>query len=808
MKKTYKIVGMTCSACSSSIENRISKLPGVNKASVNLLTNTMDVDYDEKQVDDSVITKNVEELGYKIDNSNENNKQDNSKKRKDPKLKKQFHKLIASIILSIILMTISMAGMLHLPFASFLKDNPVFNTILQLILASIVYILNFHFFKMGFKSLFKGYPNMDSLIAIGAGASYVYGLLVLIGLLTNHVDHFNNLYFEGGAMILTFISLGKYLESKSKAKTQDAILKLIELQPNKVNLVKVDNSIVVVDYDDVNKGDIILVNKGDKIPFDGKLLSNNASVDESLISGESLPISKKANDELVAGTINVGNSFEMRAEKVKDDTSLKQMIKLVEQAANSKAPIAKIADKISRYFVPTIIILSILIFAYWYFTTHDTSLAINFGISVLVISCPCALGLATPVSIMAATGTAANNGILIRNGEVLETASKAKVVFLDKTGTITEGKPKVMKTSLDDQTFKIVSKIETLSNHPLAKAIINYEKPADLQVNNNEEISGKGIKATVGDDEYLVGNRALLDENNITINEKLYKEYIEQALTVIMVAKNQKFVGLIGISDPIRLDSKQAIDNLHKLGLKTVMISGDNEKTAEYVGKKVGVDKVISEVLPKDKANYLKEAQEKGDKVIMCGDGINDALALINADVGVAISSGSDIAMDSADVILRSNDLLDVVNFIKLSKKTLANIKENLFWALIYNVIAIPIAAGLFYHQGLVLQPMIAALAMSCSSLFVVGNALRLRFLHRVKQEVIMKNAILKVDGMMCEHCQQKVQSVIDKYSNLEGSVDLKNHEVDVEYPENFDLNELKNAIEEAGYKVTSIEKK
>lgn len=808
MKKTYKIVGMTCSACSSSIENRISKLPGVNKASVNLLTNTMDVDYDEKQVDDSVIIKNVEELGYKIDNSNENNKQDNSKKRKDPKLKKQFHKLIASIILSIILMTISMAGMLHLPFASFLKDNPVFNTILQLILASIVYILNFHFFKMGFKSLFKGYPNMDSLIAIGAGASYVYGLLVLIGLLTNHVDHFNNLYFEGGAMILTFISLGKYLESKSKAKTQDAILKLIELQPNKVNLVKVDNSIVVVDYDDVNKGDIILVNKGDKIPFDGKLLSNNASVDESLISGESLPISKKANDELVAGTINVGNSFEMRAEKVKDDTSLKQMIKLVEQAANSKAPIAKIADKISRYFVPTIIILSILIFAYWYFTTHDTSLAINFGISVLVISCPCALGLATPVSIMAATGTAANNGILIRNGEVLETASKAKVVFLDKTGTITEGKPKVMKTSLDDQTFKIVSKIETLSNHPLAKAIINYEKPADLQVNNNEEISGKGIKATVGDDEYLVGNRALLDENNIIINEKLYKEYIEQALTVIMVAKNQKFVGLIGISDPIRLDSKQAIDNLHKLGLKTVMISGDNEKTAEYVGKKVGVDKVISEVLPKDKANYLKEAQEKGDKVIMCGDGINDALALINADVGVAISSGSDIAMDSADVILRSNDLLDVVNFIKLSKKTLANIKENLFWALIYNVIAIPIAAGLFYHQGLVLQPMIAALAMSCSSLFVVGNALRLRFLHRVKQEVIMKNAILKVDGMMCEHCQQKVQSVIDKYSNLEGSVDLKNHEVDVEYPENFDLNELKNAIEEAGYKVTSIEKK
>lgn len=808
MKKTYKVVGMTCSACSSSIENRISKLPGVNKASVNLLTNTMDVDYDEKQVNDNIITKNVEELGYKIDNSDENNKQDNSKKKKDPKLKKQFYKLIASIVLSIILMAISMAGMLHLPFAGFLKDNPIFNTILQLILASIVYILNFHFFKMGFKSLFKGYPNMDSLIAIGAGASYVYGLLVLIGLLTNHTHHFNNLYFEGGAMILTFISLGKYLESKSKAKTQDAILKLIELQPNKVNLVKVDNSIVVVDYDDVNKGDTILVNKGDKIPFDGKLLSNNASVDESLISGESLPISKKVNDELVAGTINVGNSFEMRAEKVKDDTSLKQMIKLVEQAANSKAPIAKIADKISRYFVPTIIILSVLIFAYWYFTTHDTSLAINFGISVLVISCPCALGLATPVSIMAATGTAANNGILIRNGEVLETASKAKVVFLDKTGTITEGKPKVMKTSLDDQTFKIVSKIETLSNHPLAKAIINYEKPADLQVNNSEEISGKGIKANIDNDEYLVGNKALLDENNITIDEKLYDEYIKQALTVIIVAKNQQFIGLIGISDPIRLDSKQAIDNLHKLGLKTVMISGDNEKTAEYVGKKVGVDKVISEVLPKDKANYLKQAQQNGDKVIMCGDGINDALALINADVGVAISSGSDIAMDSADVILRSNDLLDVVNFIKLSKKTLANIKENLFWALIYNVIAIPIAAGLFYHQGLVLQPMIAALAMSCSSLFVVGNALRLRFLHRIKQEVTMKEAILKVDGMMCEHCQQKVQSIIDKYSNLKGSVDLKNHEVKVEYPENFDLNELKNAIEEAGYKVTSIEKK
>lgn len=746
MKSNYDIKGMHCSSCSSSIERAISKLDGVKEVNVNLLTNSMSVDH-EVSITDRIIIDKVEKLGFSASvQGNENNIYIDSKENEvDDEIKSMKIRLIISFAFMLPLMYIAMGHMVGLPVPNiFIGDkNALIFALSQMFLTIPVMYVNRAYYENGFKALFRKNPNMDSLIALGSTAAFAYGVFVVFRLAyafsysqSEVVSHYSHaLYFESAAMILALITLGKYLEAKSKAKSTDAIKKLMDLSPKKAIRLE-GNKEVEVGIEDVNIGDILVVKAGTVIPTDGSVIKGRGSVDESAISGESIPVEVYENSKVIGSTLLKTGYIQIKAEKIGEDTSLAQIIQLVKDANATKAPISKLADKISGIFVPVVIIISIVTTLIWAWLGYGFEMAFSMGISVLVISCPCALGLATPVSIMVGTGQGAKNGILIKSAEALEVLHEVDTIVLDKTGTITIGKPMltdIISDKFDKKEFiKLAGSMESPSDHPLSLAISDYAKESNveiLDVDDFKNIDGRGIEVIIDDKKYYAGNLKLMNDKNIST--ELYidraNDLSKQGKTVMYFADISGIIGIIGVADQVKASSEEAIDLFHKAGLETYMLTGDNEKTANAIANNLNLDKVIAEVLPQDKEEIIRNIQSQGKKVAMVGDGINDAPALARADVGIAIGAGTDVAIEAADLVLIKNSLIDVVNAIDLSRATIRNIKQNLFWAFFYNIILIPLAAGILYKPfGISLNPMIASGAMSLSSIFVVTNALRL----------------------------------------------------------------------------------
>ncbi|NLY18876.1 MAG: copper-translocating P-type ATPase [Clostridiaceae bacterium] len=742
---------MTCSACSAAVDRSVRKLEGVSDVNVNLLTNSMTVEYDDKIVEPEKIIQAVEEAGY-----NASLYTAEVKPLKDVKplnsvkeqIKGMKQRLAVSFVFLIPLMVISMGHMVGIPLPMWLHGtgNAVNFAFLQLLLTLPIVYVNRKYYQTGFKTLFRGSPNMDSLIAIGSSAAIIYGIFAIFrigyGLGHNQPDivekYKNDLYFETAAMILALITLGKFLEAGSKGKTSEAIEKLMDLAPKTAIIIR-DGKETEIPVENVKKGDIVVVKPGGRIPVDGVIVEGSSSVDQSALTGESIPVEKHAGDKVFAATINKSGYFKFSAEKVGSDTTLAQIIRLVEEAASSKAPISKLADKISGIFVPAVIGISLISAVIWLMAGESFEFALSVGISVLVISCPCALGLATPVAIMVGTGAGASNGILIKSAEALETVHAIDTVVLDKTGTITEGKPAVtdivaLNGMTGEELLLIAASIEKPSEHPLADAVVEKAYQAGLTLKNTdkfEAIPGRGIIAELDNKTYIAGNLAFMAERNILTDgiSDISDTFAREGKTPLYFAEDKKLIGVIAAADTIKPTSYDAIEQFKEMNLDVVMLTGDNEKTAEAIRRKFNIDKVISDVLPQDKESVIGSIQQGGKKVAMIGDGINDAPALVRADVGIAIGAGTDIAIESADIVLVRNDLQSAVTAIQLSKATLRNIKQNLFWAFFYNTLGIPIAAGLLYPAfGLKLSPMFGAAAMSLSSVFVVTNALRLKF--------------------------------------------------------------------------------
>lgn len=721
MKKKFSITGMSCVACSSRIERVVKKIPGVNVVNVNLMANYMVVDYDNSLVDAKKITQSVVNIGFGAKEYvyvNENIELSH-------KLKKR---VIISFIFLILLMFLSMQHMIGYPIPDIFFDYKVMG-ISQLILTIPILYINRAYFIKGFKNLFTGEPNMDSLVAIGSAASFIYSLVVIIQIILINTNFIHSLYFESAAMILTLVTLGKFFESRAKSNTSRAIEKLIELTPQNATILEGDIE-KIIPTSLVKVGDIILVKPGERVPIDGTIIFGTAVIDQSAITGESVPIEKSIDDKVIGGTINKNGLIKIRADKVGEDTMLSQIVQLVEDASSSKAPIGRLADKISRYFVPGVLGIAVIATIVWLLLGESFEFALNIGISVLVISCPCALGLATPVAIMVGTGVGARNGILIKSAEKLEIAHKIDTVIMDKTGTITSGELKVNEIIGDEDLLKIACSLEKNSEHPIGEAIVKFGKEKDisfLDVFEFENVLGRGISGIINNERFYGGNLKFLEENGINIDSNKYKELLDDGKTLLYFASSGKFLGIISVSDTIKKDSRTIIEKLKGQNIKIIMATGDNIKVAQSVKNEVGVDEAFSEVLPQDKEKIVKKLQDEGKKVLMVGDGINDAPALVSADLGVAIGNGTDIAIESADVILINNSLEGIVKLLNLSKAVIKNIKLNLFWAFFYNSLGIPIAAGVFYNVwGLKLSPMIAAFAMSLSSVCVVTNALRL----------------------------------------------------------------------------------
>lgn len=735
---TIPIAGMTCASCSSAVERALNKLEGITKASVNFATERAVIQYDNNQVRISQIKQAIKKTGYEPLELEiqQNVDQEAEKRQKD--IKTLWNKFVISIIFALPLLYIAMGHMLGAPLPAFLDPhmNPLTFALVQLLLTLPVMVAGNKFYTVGFKALFRRSPNMDSLIAIGTSAAFLYGIYAVIQILGGNHDMAMELYFETAAVIITLILLGKYLEAVSKGKTSEAIKKLMGMQP-KTALVIQDGKELIIPIEEVEVGDIVLVKPGEKIPVDGVIVEGYSAVDESMLTGESIPIEKHVGDTVIGGSINKNGSLQFQTTKVGKDTVLSQIIKLVEDAQGSKAPIAKMADIISGYFVPIVISIAIIASILWFVTGHSTIFSLTIFISVLVIACPCALGLATPTAIMVGTGKGAEYGVLIKGGEALETAHKIKTIVFDKTGTITEGKPKVtdiiVKGNItEEQLLSLAATAEKGSEHPLGEAIVRAQEEKNLPLKKMENfmsIPGRGIEVTIDGSNILLGNKKLMVEKNIAIDlESESNRLANEGKTPMYVAKDHVLVGIIAVADVVKENSRKAINRLHNMGIQVAMITGDNQRTAEAIAKEVGIDIVLAEVLPEDKANEVKKLQEKGQKVAMVGDGVNDAPALAQADVGIAIGSGTDVAMESADIVLMRSDLLDVVTAIQLSKSTIRNIKQNLFWAFAYNSAGIPLAAGALYlFGGPLLDPMFAAAAMALSSVSVVSNALRLK---------------------------------------------------------------------------------
>jgi Cu+-exporting ATPase len=736
--KTFKIEGMTCASCARAVERVTGKLDGVSVANVNLATEKLTVTYEPSIIRVSEIKNAVEKAGYKAVEESVARDED-----KDIHVKEQrslWQRFIISLIATIPLLYISMGHMIGLPLPGFIDPvmNPAAFAIAQLLLTIPVAAVGYRYYIVGFKTLFKGSPNMDSLIAIGTGAAIIYGIYAIVQILQGDKSYAMKLYFESAAVILTLITLGKYFETVSKGKTSEAIKKLMGLAPKTATVIRDDNE-VEIPIDDVEVGDIIVVKPGEKIPVDGVVVSGITSVDESMLTGESIPVEKHTGDTVTGASINKNGSIRYKATRVGKDTTLAQIIKLVEDAQGSKAPIAKLADIISGYFVPIVIILAVLSGLAWYFIGGESvTFALTIFISVLVIACPCALGLATPTAIMVGTGKGAENGVLIKSGEALETAHIIDTVVLDKTGTITEGKPKVTDiiTAGDitkERLLILSASAEKGSEHPLGEAIVEHARMMGLQMKEASDfkaIPGHGIEVIIDGKQILLGNQKLMVKKNINMGgfEHISDKLASEGKTPMYAAIDGSMAGIIAVADTVKETSKRAIETLHNMGIKVAMITGDNDRTAQAIAKQTGIDRVLSEVLPEDKANEVKKLQSEGSRVAMVGDGINDAPALAQADIGIAIGSGTDVAMESADIVLMRSDLMDVPTAIQLSKSTIRNIKQNLFWAFAYNTIGIPIAMGILHiFGGPLLNPMFAGAAMSLSSVSVVTNALRLK---------------------------------------------------------------------------------
>lgn len=731
--ETYIISGMSCAACSSSVQRVVSRLDGVSECDVNLITQKMTVTYDEQKVGPDNFITAVEKAGFGISPEIGNaEKPKGNEQKKDGALVS----IITAAVLSAVLLYISMGQMLFdglpIPKIISMSDNPYNFAITQLLLTVPVMFIGRRFFTKGFSLLFRGRPNMDSLVAVGSGASFVYSL-VMTYLIGSHRHAIHNLYYESVAVVITLVMLGRYFEELSKKKTAGAIEKLIKLSPDTATVIN-NGREFETPLENVSVGDILLVKPGAKIPLDGKVEKGFGSVDESMLTGESLPVEKSEGSFVTGGSLNLNGVLYVRVTRTGNDTTLAKIIKFVEDAQNKKAPISKTADKVAGFFVPAVMAIAVTAAAVWLISGKDLAFALKVFTGVLVIACPCALGLATPTAIMVGTGLGAANGILIRNGEALETTHKTKIAVFDKTGTVTEGKPSVTDIIADDREalLKIAAAAESVSDHPLANAVTDYAKAEGFYTGERpekfENISGRGISARLNGDDILLGNIKLLNDNGITADTSCEDRLSAEGKSVIYVAKNKELLGIIGIADKVKSTSASAFKRLKKLGVKTVILSGDNKICAEYTAGLVGADEVYAGVLPEQKAQKIEELKQKYGEVMMIGDGINDAPALAAADVGCAIGSGSDIAIESADIVLMKSDPTDVARAIRLSRLTITNIKENLFWAFCYNTVCIPIAAGVLYaFGGTLLSPMIAGLAMSLSSVCVVCNALRLR---------------------------------------------------------------------------------
>lgn len=752
MEQKFSVTGMTCSSCSASVEKSVRKLEGVKSANVNLLSNSMLVQYNEGILDNNKIIKAVVDAGYGaslfVRDARGEAKREKAVNPVENELKEMKIRLIVSFVFLIPLMYISMGHMFKFPLPGWMHGhhNAVTFAFTQMLLTLPIVYVNRKYFQVGFKTLFHGTPNMDSLIAIGSTAAVVYGIFAIFkigyGLGHNDMDlvsHYTmDLYFESAATILALITLGKFLETRSKGKTSEAISKLMDLAPKTAVVIRGGQELEIP-VEDVVIDDIIVVRPGQSIPVDGVIIEGSSAVDQSALTGESIPVEKQVGDKVIAATINKSGFFKFKAQKVGDDTTLAQIIQLVEDASASKAPIAKLADKISGIFVPAVICIAVIASAVWLISGHPVEFALSIGIAVLVISCPCALGLATPVAIMVGTGQGAVNGILIKSAEALETAHTISTVVLDKTGTITEGKPKVTDiitaTGItEQQLLEIAASIEKPSEHPLAEAIVEKASEAGIMVKEVEEfeaVSGRGIVAVIGGQKYFAGNLALMKDRKIDVNslEGMSDAFAEDGKTPLYFADDKKSLGIIAVADVVKPTSLEAIERFKGMGIDVVMLTGDNKKTAEAIRRQLNIDRVVAEVMPQDKESEIRSIQESGKKVAMVGDGINDAPALARADVGIAIGAGTDVAIESADIVLMKSDLLDAVTAVQLSKAVIRNIKQNLFWAFFYNTVGIPLAAGVFFSLlGWKLNPMFAAAAMSLSSVCVVSNALRLKF--------------------------------------------------------------------------------
>ena len=830
MKLKFNVTGMTCSACQARVEKTVGNLEGVKEVSVNLLTNSMQTEIDENVTNADKIIDAVINSGYGAslhnsdDKSSDNKVKDNTddfNKNVNEKIYADFKKrLIISFLFMIPLMYVTMGHMAGLELPGFLAghENAVSFAFTQFLLCLPVLYINRVYFTRGFKSLFHGSPNMDSLIAVGSGASLIYGIFAIYRMSygLGHMDmelvktYYHDLYFESSVMILTLITVGKFLEAKSKGKTSEALNKLLDLAPKKA-VIEVEGRQVEVDAGDVKVSDIVLVKPGSSIPVDGIVIEGRTSVDESAITGESIPVEKEEGMSVIAATINKTGFIKVRASKVGNDTTFSKIIQLVDEASASKAPIAKIADKISGVFVPIVMGIALITFIVWMLAGATFEFALSCAICVLVISCPCALGLATPVAIMVGTGKGAENGILIKSGEALETAHSIDTVVLDKTGTITTGKPTVtdfIPVNAEEKEFmEIACALEEKSEHSLANAVVEYTKAfsGKIVMTDFEAISGKGVRAKYGDNIYLAGNRTLINEEKINVSgqvNNMIDELATAGKTPLIFAKNKNVIGIVAVADVVKETSGLAISKLKSMGIRVIMLTGDNKLTANGIGKSLKVDDIIAEVLPQDKEAVISKLKSEGKKVAMVGDGINDAPALVSADVGIAISDGTDVAIESADIILMKNDLSDVVTAIRLSKKVIRNVKQNLFWAFFYNVLGIPLAAGIWYNTlGIKLNPMFGAAAMSLSSVFVVTNALRLKFFKKEKRNMVT----LKVDGMMCMHCVGHVEEGLNALEGVSAKADLDSKLVTIENTANLPVERLIEAVKTAGYDAVEV---
>lgn len=844
MKQKFDVTGMTCSACSAHVEKSVSKLEGVQCVNVNLLQNSMVVEYDDNALGTTDIIHAVESGGYGASVQGETKTQEAPKNVAVEEMHHMKRRLIASFCFLIPLFYISMGHMMGAPLPAILlgDENVMIFALTQLFLTIPVLIINKKYYVVGFKALWNKAPNMDSLIALGSAASVVYSVFAIYSmayamghgdLMTAH--HYGmELYFESAAMILTLITVGKYMETRSKGKTSEAISKLMDLAPKTATVLRngVEQEIPV---EEVVTGDTIIVKPGQRIPVDGKIMEGFSAVDESAITGESIPVEKQVGDTVIGATVNKSGYFRMTATRVGKDTTLSQIIALVEEAGASKAPIAKLADKVSGVFVPVVITIAVLAAVIWFVAGNQPfSFALSIGIAVLVISCPCALGLATPTAIMVGTGKGAEYGILVKSAESLEIAHQVQTVVLDKTGTLTEGKPVVTdvvlaKGILRNRLLKQAAAVEALSEHPLAEAIVAYAKEKEVAFEKAENLTataGQGVEADVAGKHILAGNLKMMQERGIQLGEWEAKavDLAEAGKTPLFFAENETFLGIMALADTLKPTSKAAVDAFHQMGIEVVMLTGDNKRTAEAIAKELDIQ-VIAEVLPQDKEREVRRLQEQGKKVAMIGDGINDAPALMRADVGVAIGAGTDVAMESADIILMKSDLMDAVTAIELSHATIRNIKENLFWAFFYNACGIPLAAGVFYPLlEWKLNPMFAAAAMSFSSAFVVGNALRLRLFRPKyaktttalpkediqkepthKEEIGMKK-VLKIEGMMCNHCTGRVEKALNDLEGVTAEVSLEGKSATVTLSKEVSDETLVQTVTDAGYEVVDIQ--